>query len=79
MTTNVATGNFPPLEVVHRYRDPQPQVVENYLRGLVAIHCVNELRIVVRCCRFIFYGEIYFTLECYLYNLDSFAIKQQQR
>ena len=22
--------NFQPLEVVHRYRDPQPQVVENY-------------------------------------------------
>ena len=23
--------NFQPHEVVHRYRDPQPQVVENYL------------------------------------------------
>ena len=23
--------NFQPLEVVSRYRDPQPQVVENYL------------------------------------------------
>ena len=26
---NDYSGNFQPLEVVSRYRDPQPQVVEN--------------------------------------------------
>ena len=29
-TTKLIYLNFQPLEVVSRYRDPQPQVVENY-------------------------------------------------
>ena len=34
--------NFPPLEVVSRYRDPQLQVAENYLYFFDLVWLINK-------------------------------------